>query len=178
MTKILTILSLLVSITALTLILVKDKSADKIGYVKNGELINGFKGMKEAKEIFDEKKTKWDMQLKSMESNYTSEVQKFYEDSATLSVSEIIERKVKIKSLEQEVYQFVNKMNQSNTEEDKKLTEGILNQINSFVSDYGKKNEYKIIFGTTSSGNLMYAEDNMDITEEILNVMNQNYTGE
>ena len=53
----------------------------------------------------------------------------------------------------------------------------IWNQINQYVIDYGKENGYNYIFGTDGSGSIMYGEENMDITKEVVAYINNKYKG-
>ncbi|HTF81307.1 MAG TPA: OmpH family outer membrane protein, partial [Cytophagales bacterium] len=61
------------------------------------------------------------------------------------------------------------------SEEDQKLTQGVVNQVNTFITEYGKKNGYSIIYGTNLSGNIIYGADAYDLTNEILTELNNQY---
>ena len=50
-----------------------------------------------------------------------------------------------------------------------------MSQINSFVKQYAEQEGYDIILGTTQSGSLLYANNALDITEEIVEALNQYY---
>jgi outer membrane protein len=60
-------------------------------------------------------------------------------------------------------------------EEDKKVTQTVINDINDYVKEYGKKHGYKIIFGASGGGNIMYAAESTDLTEVVLNGLNAEY---
>lgn len=60
-------------------------------------------------------------------------------------------------------------------EEDQKATQTVVNDINDYVKEYGKKKGYKIIFGASGSGNIMYADQTADITEKILEGLNKDF---
>ncbi|MDP2388373.1 MAG: OmpH family outer membrane protein [Bacteroidota bacterium] len=53
----------------------------------------------------------------------------------------------------------------------------ILTQLNQYVKDYGKENNYKIILGAEGNGSLMYGNEADDLTEEILVYINEKYKG-
>ncbi len=53
----------------------------------------------------------------------------------------------------------------------------ILEQMTQYVTDFGKKNGYKYIFGAEGNGTLMYAETNENISEEIIKFINNKYKG-
>ena len=51
----------------------------------------------------------------------------------------------------------------------------IWNQLNSYVQEYGKANSYDFIQGATGSGSMMYAREDLDITDEIIEYVNKKY---
>ena len=91
--------------------------------------------------------------------------------------------KLKILKLKQEL--LGNKQQQINgyqeaiqkkiQEEDKKVTQTVINDINDYIKEYGKNHGYKIIFGASGGGNIMYADESTDLTEEILKGLNEEY---
>jgi outer membrane protein len=56
-------------------------------------------------------------------------------------------------------------------------TTQILQQMNEYVTEYGKEHGYKYIFGAEGSGSLMYASDSENITDEITIYVNEKYSG-
>ena len=63
------------------------------------------------------------------------------------------------------------------SEKDSEMTKSILNQIDSYILEYGKKNNYKYLFGVTDNGNILYADEADDITDIILEELNNKYEG-
>jgi outer membrane protein len=63
-------------------------------------------------------------------------------------------------------------------EEDQKASQTVINDINDYVKEYGKEHSYRIIFGASGSGNVMYADEASDLTDEILEGLNSEYKGE
>jgi outer membrane protein len=51
-------------------------------------------------------------------------------------------------------------------------------QINKYVEEYAKEKNYDVIFGGNGSGNLMYLDERLNITEDVLNYINKKYEGE
>lgn len=60
-------------------------------------------------------------------------------------------------------------------EKEQKTTQAIIKDINAFVTDYGESKNYIIIHGATGSGNIMYAEKSVDITDEVLKALNKRF---
>lgn len=59
-----------------------------------------------------------------------------------------------------------------------KYTNNIWKQINQYMMEYGNENGYDFIFGASGDGNLMFANDANDISEEFILYINSKYEGE
>ena len=51
----------------------------------------------------------------------------------------------------------------------------ILGEINGYIKYYGKEKGYDFILGATDNGNIVYAAEGKDITEEVLAGLNKQY---
>lgn len=72
---------------------------------------------------------------------------------------------------------------QQNFEQDNEATtqaysSQIWKQINQYVKDYGKQNNYTLLMGADGSGNVMYADEANNITTEVSEYINAKYSGE
>ncbi len=55
--------------------------------------------------------------------------------------------------------------------------EVIWNQLNSYIQNYGEEKGYEMIFGASGAGNVMYARGSMNITEELIQYVNNSFDG-
>jgi outer membrane protein len=69
-------------------------------------------------------------------------------------------------------------LEEDNTQLQSEFNEQILTQMNQYVKDFGISKNYSIILGANGSGAVMYAKDNIEITEEVLAFINKKYKGE
>jgi outer membrane protein len=53
----------------------------------------------------------------------------------------------------------------------------VLTQINQYVKDYAEKNNWDMIFGADGTGAIMYAEGNIEITNDVIVFINTKYKG-
>lgn len=168
------LLSLAVSLT----LFLESQSQDGIAYVRSSELVYGYIGMKEAHNRYKEKAEIWQANVDTLQHDYQISMKRYTNQIASLSEAERKEGQ-RILMLQQEnLLNYSKAINQKAKEEDEKITGAVLNQINSFVEEYGREHGYEVILGTTSAGNLLYGDEAIDITEEVLADLNRIYTGE
>jgi outer membrane protein len=87
------------------------------------------------------------------------------------------EQENQLRTLQQQ-YLLKEKQFTDNYEEaSKQYTDQIWKQLNQYVKDYGQEHGYDMIFGTTNSGEIMYAEEAEDLTDDVLKFANSRYQG-
>jgi outer membrane protein len=59
--------------------------------------------------------------------------------------------------------------------EDQELTNKVLDTVNDYLKRYGKEKGYRIILAATQYGNIVYAQDGIDITEEVMKGLNDEF---
>ncbi|MCG8577589.1 MAG: OmpH family outer membrane protein [Flavobacteriales bacterium] len=53
----------------------------------------------------------------------------------------------------------------------------IWERLNGYIAEYATENDYDFILGASGDGNLMFAKDTLDITDELIAYCNTNYSG-
>lgn len=133
-----------------------------IAYVRSEILVNEFAGMKEAREAYQKKQQQWQANLDTLQAEYQRK------EKADVAM-------VELQATAQDLQRYVAAVEQLSQEEDQKMTQSVLEQINVFVEQYGKDHGYDLILGTTTSGSILYGNQGIDITEELLEALNKYY---
>ena len=146
-------------------VLVSCKSnQNNIVYIISDTLVEEYQGMKDAKVAFQQKQMTWQANIDSLQSQYQKALKK-EPKKAQLFLQNVNKYRTQIQNLSQQ--------------EDQKMTQAVLGQINTFTELYGKKHGYDLILGTTSDGSILYGSDRLDITDQLLIALNHYYaTGE
>jgi len=132
--------------------------------------------MDDAKVIYQKKVDRWQASYDSLELGYNKSLQDYNGKHAVLAG----EKKLMEEGLMNQgkvLEQYSKSIEQKAVEENEKLTQGVLNQINTFIKSYAEKNDYDIVLGLTRSGNILYGSEATDITQEIISGANQEYKG-
>lgn len=77
----------------------------------------------------------------------------------------------------EEFFKIRERFEEDNAALSRKYDGQILEQMTQYVSDFGKKNGYTYIFGAEGNGTLMYAENTENISDEIIQFINNKYKG-
>ncbi|MFT6637661.1 MAG: outer membrane protein [Flavobacterium sp.] len=151
------------------------KSSSELVYVDVNKLIEGYSRTKIAKAEFDKKATTLKANVDSLVTNWQKELQAYEKERASLSPKELQLKQELLGSKQQQVNGYQEAIQKQIQEEDKKVTQTVINDINDYIKEYGKRKGYKIIFGASGGGNIMYASESSDLTEEVLKGLNAEY---
>lgn len=145
----------------------------KIAYVQNMRLYSEFDLAKEL-----------DSELKSFSDKKGKEL-----DSLTLIFENMTRDFERMEEIPAPAYQQYNDLRNAIIYKEKSFEEEVYSQsqeydqqiwerINGYIVDYAEQEDYDLILGASGNGNLMYAKDTLDITDELIIYCNKNYNGE
>jgi outer membrane protein len=147
----------------------------KTAYVRSAELVYSFDGMKESQQLFKGKKERTQSNVDTLKIELERAYNAYVKKSGSLSEKQKKEHQQLLERQQQNYLQYAQAISEKEQKEETEMTQAVLNQINSFVEQYAKEKGYDIVFGTTNSGNILYAKESLDITKEVLKALNENY---
>lgn len=134
----------------------------EIVYVDNIKLFNEFNMTKDIKAT-EEKKI--NAQRKVLDSLYKT--LQGIQDKANPS----------IKHLQQQIAYKSKSLQELQDNYAHNLSQNVWSRLNNYIKIYAQTNNFKIILGTSGNGNVMYAQETIDITPQILEFSNKKYEG-
>lgn len=156
------------SLTAIAIVGYDFLFKEKIGFVRSGSVLQQYKAMDEANKQYEK-------EMLQVQANYDT-LKNRYENlkvrEKTISGSEKTEWAYRLGVAKNEFDKYNMQAGEQMEKRKQELTKDILQKINLFIQDYGKKNNYKLILGTTNEGSILYGKDADDITDNILKELN------
>lgn len=147
----------------------------KIAYIKTGTLLNSYKGMSEANEQFNKELQALQANIDTLKRRYELIKEKM---ETTTSSEEKSDLSYQLGVAEYEYNNYRTTAQQQLEARKQTIQTDVINKINSFIQDYGKENNYTIIFGATEQGSILYGQEQEDLTDLILKKLNKNYSNE
>lgn len=146
---------------------------NKMAYVDTTVLIQEYSEMKRVEADFTQRSESLKRELDSAAQGFQQEVMAFRENMATMSEAERQVAQEELMQKQQMLQQEQQMRSGQLREEGDVVIDSLINQVKDFVKEYGEENDYTYIFGSNESANIMYAEEGMDITQEILQELNE-----
>ena len=150
----------------------------KIVYINTDTLLRNYTLSVELNEAFlkkqEERNTELNIKAKDLD-RQAREFQRKLENNGFISAEraeaarqDLLEKNQKLQQLQQEMTE---KMMKEQSELNKKLFESITN----FLVEYNKEKGYEIVLSTVVAGNVLYAADGFDITQDVVKRLNEQY---
>jgi outer membrane protein len=119
-------------------------------------------------------------QLANQEKNLRKEYEDFQykvgKQLVTRSEADQIQQELARK--EQELYQLQNNLQMKLSEEQQVAQHKVLNSIMEYLESLEGNKNYQFVLGTSFGGNILYANKNLNITNEVVKGLNERYTSE
>jgi outer membrane protein len=169
-TNILAIVIQIVICLSTVLYIGNSKAKAKTGFINLGKIFNEFELSKEYNLKVTNYQNKTKLILDSMEIEINA-LAKTISKKSTSSMIALFEKKKELYFIKKEEFE------QSYENQTNNYTEQAMKQMNQYIRDFGKDNNFTYIYGAEGSGALMYGDEGEDITADVLNYINKKYVG-
>lgn len=174
-TIILSTLALLVAIISFAFHFI-DKPT--IVYIDSIALMNGYKGMQEAKGELEKKIALYQQNIDTLKMEYQQKIMEYERKKKTLSTSEQQLFEELLASKEQQLTGYQQMVQEKIQSENQILSQKVLSKINDYVKRFGKENKADLILTATQYGNIAYGDESVEITDKIIAGLNAEYFNE
>ncbi|MCK0130382.1 OmpH family outer membrane protein [Flavobacteriaceae bacterium F08102] len=148
----------------------------KMAFIDVEEIMKEYKGTKEKEAEMKEKSDALRKELDSLASSWEEKARKYQQEMNALSAKTRAEREKVLMQEQQAINQRQQAIQQQVQSEGQAGLEEITNEIKDFLKTYANTNGIQVIFGTSvANGTIMYGDDAMDITDDVLVQLNKNY---
>ncbi|HEX8269342.1 MAG TPA: OmpH family outer membrane protein [Flavobacterium sp.] len=168
----LSIAAILISCIALYF---SQKNGNELVYVDVNKLIEGYSRTKVEKALFEKKALTIKAKVDTLIGDWQNELKIYERERSSLSTKELQLKQELLSSKQSQINAFQENYQKQIQEEETKMTRTIVNDINDYIKEYGEKNGHTIIFGAGGTGNIMYADDASDLTDDVLKQINAAY---
>ncbi|MFZ6009496.1 MAG: OmpH family outer membrane protein [Bacteroidota bacterium] len=149
----------------------------KIVYVDSNQLVSNYTGMQDARKAYQQKATTWKSNIDTLTREVQQQIMKYEKEASKMSAKERQLSQELIRTKQKQLMEYQQAMNTQAQQEDAKMTGEVVTQINAYLKKYGKEKGYNIVMAATEYGNIAYADEGLDVTQDVLEGLNKEYTG-
>ena len=148
----------------------------KIAYVDIEVLMKDYEGTKALETKMKAKQELKAKELDSLTAPFQAKVQSYYKAAQSMSP----QKRAEAEGALQQEQQFLQAQQQQASNDLQKETQDnyeiITKTVDSLVGNYAKSKGYNMILGTSGKGTVMYGDENLDVTKQVLEVLNTTYS--
>lgn len=150
-------------------------SKEPVVYVDSQKLVNGYKGMQDARKEYEQQTFGLRANLDTLRLELEGVIARYNSNATQASVKEkkLTEELIQVKRAQYIEYQRV--VEEKIKSFDQELSSKVLRKVNDFINHYGDQNGYDIIIAATQYGNVVYGNKKYDVTDDILKGLNDEY---
>ncbi|NEW78971.1 MAG: OmpH family outer membrane protein [Gelidibacter sp.] len=150
----------------------------KIAYIDVEVIMKDYTATKELEAKLKAKQEVFAKQLDSLQGPFQLKVQEYYKVAQQMTP----QKRAEAEGALQQEQQFLQARQQQASEELQKEnlenSEALTKKVDSFVADYAKAKGYQLILGTSGKGTVMYGDEKMNVTKDILEILNKDFSKE
>lgn len=163
-------------VAALALAVTACQKESKIGFVDNGTVINDYQEKKDIEAKFQAKEDAFRKKADSVGKAFQLEVQETQITAQKSSQAKQQELMGGLQQKQQMLQQRMQMEQQQLQQEFQTEIDSVISKVKKHVKDYGKKNGYTYILGTSdAAATVMYGAEANDLTKVILENLNKEY---
>ena len=146
----------------------------KMAYVNYEALIEDYEEAQEQQESIKDKQAMYTKELEDLQARFQAKVQEYYKSSKTMSASKRTELEGSLQQEQQAIQARQQQASDELQKENQENNDALTTKVDSVVSSYAKTNGYQIVFRSVGKSNIIYGDDTINITEEIVEILNAN----
>lgn len=147
----------------------------KVGYVDTDTLTDKLELLKELEEEFVAEKLMMENRLRAEVEKFEKDYRDAERDAPNLSPSELQTLESILARKEQELMMQKQNMEGQLMKSEQEKHDQVFDELRAYLDDYAKENGYHVIYAYSELGNLLYIDSTMDLTQEVIQAMNEKY---
>ena len=158
-------------------IFIHSQLQSQLVYVDINKMVEGYDRTQKEREAFNAKVSTMQANVDSLMAGWQNELKVYEKERSGMTAKELELKQELLQNRQQQISNYQQAIQKQIQEEDQKMTQTVINDINDYVKEYGERHGYRLIFGASGSGNIMYAQEGADLTDRVLEGLNEDYNG-
>ncbi len=152
----------------------------KIGYIDSQRILSGYRGGGEITQEINTALQDWEKKATTLKQEIEQMIQEYESQSVMLSEKSREEKRAAIEEKQREYQEFIQRIWGAGGEAETKqreIMQPFVEKINEIINQIGESEGYTMIFDIAGMG-VVYANDDLDLTQKILDELNKEYVQE
>ncbi len=153
------------------------QSAGRIVYVNTDTLLNNYELYKDVVKEFQNRQFALENDLQKKSESFQNEVALFQRriQAGGMTQQQAETTQQQLAKKEQDILMYRDNAAAGLAQDQATRTDEILNKIQEYLAKFNEDDKYDMVIGYSKGGGVLYAKDNLEITQEVLEGLNKEY---
>lgn len=150
-------------------------TAQGIVFVNSDSLLNKYEFYKNKKNEFEDIQEKIKKELKTESEHLQQDMEKYQQQGGSMTEQQRAQAEEQLTIRQQKLLQKKDMMVEKLDEEQGKSSDELYSKLHEYFARYNKDHNYSFILGFQKGGGILFANDTLNITREIIDGLNKEY---
>lgn len=146
-----------------------------VAYVNSDSLLSKYDYFKDISTELEGKRTKLEKEYANRAEGLQKEIENFQRTARNMTMNQAKAREEDLMVKQQNLYQYQQSLGQQLMQEEAKLNEQLYNAVSDYLKEYSSSNEYHLVLTYTKGSGVLFADNRLDITTDVIEGLNQKY---
>lgn len=144
----------------------------KIGYINTNVLLEKYKGAIEAREKIKKQTEEWQNNIRTLETELNQLNQEILDKNDEWDKETRELKQEAFAKKQNDLLRYRRAVSEKAVGLERELMQPVFDELNAYMNDFGRERGYNMIFGTVAGGNILFAKEADDLTDEFLAYVN------
>jgi outer membrane protein len=149
-----------------------------IAYVNSDSLLKNYDFFKELEKQLITKRDKLNSEYQNRAEGLQREIANFQSTAGNMTISQAKAVEEDLRKKQQNLMMYQDQLSQQLMGEEAKLNSQLYDKVSEFLGEYGRNKNLQIVLTYTKGSGVLYANDSLDITKQIIVGLNDAYNVE
>lgn len=146
-----------------------------IVYVNSDSVVSNYDYIKDKQAELEGKTRKLDAEYKNRAQGLQAEFNNYQQNSSNLTMGQARAVEEDLLKKQQNLKLYEQSLMQELANDEARIGQELYDQVSKIVADYGKENNIHIVVKYNQGSDILYANDGMDITNDVIELLNAEY---
>lgn len=147
----------------------------KIAYVNSDTLLAHYDYFKDKQSELEKKASQLQNEYENRAKGLQSEINTFQRTAGQMTMNQARAVEEDLRKKQQNLMQYQQNLSSQLMEEENKVNEELYQNVSNYLEEFGKGKDFKIVLTYTKGSGVLYADDSLDITQQVIAGLNEEY---
>jgi outer membrane protein len=149
-----------------------------IAYINSDTLLKNYEFSKVAADELEGKKDELQAEYENRARGLQTEIQNFQRNAQNMTIAQARAIEEDLTKKQQNLLRYQETLTQTLMQEEAKVSNDLYDKVANYLRDYGKAHNFQLVLTYQKGSGVLYANDSLNITEEVISGLNEAYVQE